>query len=334
LLRNSAASLALAAVGTAILAFVGLHDIMMGLLAFASLFAFFVNVARMITLARMNVLLTGGALSHIGLALLFLGIIGSGQYGEKQTASLPLNDPKEVLGHQLTYTGSKQMQDGKWSFSVKVAKEGSEFTLEPVMFQSAYNNSLMRNPDYATFLTRDFYIEPVSLEEVTSPSASAGGGSTLQLKKGESRPLGEATVTFLRFDTNHKGMDATIGVGSFPVGAVLQIKRGSKTEEVIPVTVYRGAEKPEIRKATTKDGAVGFELVAMNIGSQSIPSTIELRVSGSAVPASPVVKSQLLVVEASLKPFMSIVWVGAVFVLLGLTISLATKFERRGQQQT
>ena len=334
LLRNSATSLALAAVGTAILVFAGLHDVMIGLLAFASLFAFFVNVIRMITLAKMNILLTGGAISHIGLALLFLGIIGSGRYGEKQTASLPLNGSREVLGHQLTYTGSKQMQDGKWFFSVKVAKDGSEFTLEPVMFESDYNKSLMRNPDYVAFLTRDFYIEPVSLEEVASPSGTAGGGSTLQLKKGESKPLGEVTVTFVRFETKHKGMEATMGAGSFPVGAVLQVKRGSRTEEVMPVTVYRGAEKPDIKKATTKDGAVGFELVAMNIGSQSIPSTIELNVSGIAIPTPPVVKSQLLVVEASLKPFMSVVWVGAVFILLGLVVSLMTKFERKGEQQS
>jgi len=334
LLKNSATSLGLAVVGTAILVFVGVHDVMMVLLAFASLFAFFVNVMRMITLAKVNILLTGGAISHIGLALLFLGIIGSGRYGEKQTASLPLEVPKEVLGHQLTYTGSKQMQDGKWSFSVRVAKEGSQFTLEPVMFQSDYNNSLMRNPDYAAFLTRDFYIEPVSMEEVESPAGAAGGGSTLQMKKGESKSLADATVTFLRFDTNHKGMDSAMGAGSLPVGAVLQVKRGSRMEEVTPVTVYRGAEKLDIRKATTKDGAIGFELITMSIGMQPIPSTIELKVTGNAIPAPPLVKSQLLVVEASLKPFMSVVWAGAVFILLGLVVSLTTKFNRGGQQST
>jgi cytochrome c-type biogenesis protein CcmF len=332
LLRNSVASFVLALIGTIVLVVVGLRDIMMGLLAFASLFAFFVNIIRMVKLAKENIRFTGGTISHIGLALLMLGIIGSGRYGEKQTASLPLNGPKVVLGHQLTYTGSKQMEDGKWYFSVTVANKGSQFTLEPVMFQSDYNNSLMRNPDYAAFLTGDFYIEPVSLEEVAAPSGAAGGGSTLQMKKGESKSLGDAIVTFLRFDTNHKGMEATIGAGSFPVGVVLQIKRGSNMEEVVPVTVYRGAEKMETRKATTKDGAIGFELVAMNIGTQSIPSSIELGVSGSGVPATPGIKSQLLVIEASLKPFMSVVWAGAVFILLGLVVSLTTKFNGGGRQ--
>ena len=332
--KKSAISLVLAMVGTAILVAVGLHDVMMGLLAFASLFAFFVNAMRFIALAKEDVRHTGGTLSHIGLALLFLGIIGSGRYGEKQTASLPLNESKEVLGHQLTYTGSKQMQDGKWLFSVKVAKEGSQFTLEPVMFQSEYNNSLMRNPDYAAFLTRDFYIEPVSLEDVAPPTASTGNGSTLQLKKGESKALGDATVTFLRFDTNHKGMEATTGAGNFPVGVVLQVKRGSTIEEVTPVTVYRGAEKVEMKRATTKDGSIGFDLIAMNIGTQSIPSTIDLAITGNVLSAPPVAKAQLLVVEASVKPFMSVVWTGAVFILFGLIVSLTTKFNGKGRQQS
>ncbi len=334
LLKKSATSFVLALVATGFLVAVGLRDLMMGLLAFASLFAFFVNVIRMIALAKENIRHVGGTLSHVGLALLFLGIIGSGRYGEKQTASLPLNEPREVLGNQLTYTGSRQMQDGKWFFSITVAKEGTRFTLEPVMFQSDFNNSLMRSPDYAAFLTRDFYVEPVSLEEVALPPEAAVSGGTIQLRKGESRSVGDATVTFLRFDTNHKGMESTTGTGSFPVGAVLQVKRGSRTEEVTPVTVYRGTEKTETRRATTRDGTVGFELIGMNIGTQSGSSTIELNVTGSAVPAPPAAKSQLLVVEASVKPFMSVLWVGALFILLGLIVSLSTKFNGRGQQQS
>ena len=331
-LKNSALSLAFAAVVTVILIFFGLHDVMMGFLAFASLFAFSVNVLRMVKLARQSVRYTGGTISHIGLALLLLGIIGSGRYGEKQTASLPINEPKHVLGHELTYTGSKQSEDGKYSFSIKVAKEGSTFSLNPVMYQSDYNNSLMRNPDYAASLTRDFYIEPVSLEEVASPTGVAGGANSLEMKKGESKTLGDVTVTFLRFETSHKGMESMVGSGGFPVGAVLQVKHGSITEEITPITVYRGAEKPDRKIAKTKDGVVGFELVTMNVGTASMPSTVGLNVTGIAAPASPDTKTQVLVVEASVKPFMSVVWTGAVFILLGLIVALTTKFGRNGQQ--
>ena len=34
-------------------------------------------------------------------ALLFLGIIASGRYGEKQSIALPLNQPKPMFGYEL-----------------------------------------------------------------------------------------------------------------------------------------------------------------------------------------------------------------------------------------
>jgi cytochrome c-type biogenesis protein CcmF len=258
-------------------------------------------------------------MAHIGLAVLFLGIIGSGRYGEKKTASLTINEPKEVLGYQLTYTGSSPTPDGKWKFSVAVARNGSQFILDPVMFESEYNNSLMRNPDYASFLTRDFYIEPVSHEEVAS--------AALQLKKGETKTIGDATVRFVRFDMEHKGMESMAASEGFTVGAVLEVKHGTSTEQLTPVTVYKDTLAPQMRIARTKDGAFGFELLTMNVDSQTKGSVIELKVTGLGDHA-PVVsqKSQLLVIEASVKPFMSLVWAGAVLMMLGLGISLSTKF--------
>jgi cytochrome c biogenesis factor len=72
----------------------------------------------------------------------------------------------------------------------------------------------------------------------------------------------------------------------------------------------------------------------MNIGTQSIPSTIDLAITGNVLSAPPVAKAQLLVVEASVKPFMSVVWTGAVFILFGLIVSLTTKFNGKGRQQS
>ena len=334
ILRNAAVSFLAALAVTVGLVISGLDDVLIGLFAFTSLFAFFVNVIRLDRLAKENVRYTGGAMAHIGLAVLFLGIIGSGRYGEKKTASLPINEPREVLGYQLTYTGSSPTPDGKRKFSVAVARDGSRFILDPVMFESEYNNSLMRNPDYASFLTRDFYIEPVSLEEV-EPAAAAGGGNVLQLKNGEIKTIGDATVKFVRFDMEHKGMESMAASGGFTVGAVLEVKHGTSTEQLTPVTVYKDTLAPKMRIARTKDGVFGFELLTMNVDSQTKGSIIELNVTGLGVHA-PVVsqKSQLLIIEASVKPFMSLVWAGAALMMLGLCISLSTKFNGDALRQS
>ena len=198
------------------------------------------------------------------------------------------------------------------------------FDLDPVMFQSDFNNSLMRNPDYASFLTRDFYIEPVSLEEVGAAAAQSAA-TTVQLKKGDTKIIGDAAITFVQFDMNHKGMDAKSAAEGFAVGAVLEVKRGTSVERLTPVTFYKGAVSTQVQAAHTKDGALGFELVKMNVDSESKGSVIELNVIGpGGVQPSPA-KSEVLVIEASVKPFMSLVWAGAVFMILGLGISLSTK---------
>ena len=75
----------------------GLHDILAALLVLTSLFAFFVSVDQGYQIAKEQPRFIGGALAHAGLAILFLGIIASGRYGQKQSISLPLNQPKSAV---------------------------------------------------------------------------------------------------------------------------------------------------------------------------------------------------------------------------------------------
>jgi len=329
LVRSSFNSIAASAAALAVLVWLGVHDFWMAAFAFTSLFAFFVNVVRLYRLAKESVLYTGGALSHIGLALLFLGIIGSGRYGHKETATLTLLEPREVLGYTLTYTGSQATSDGKWKFPVRVEKNGSQFTLQPVMYQSDYNNSVMRNPDYASFLMKDFYIEPVSLEQI---AATGGGGqarNVIRLRKGESRVVDDMQVTFLRFDMDHQAIESMTGSGGFAVGAVLEVKKGRATELVIPVTVYQERQSPQTRVARTEDGSRGFELLAMNVGASATESAIDLNVTGAQEPIVASAQKEALVIEASVKPFISLVWAAAALVTTGLLISLRSKWNNR-----
>ena len=323
ILKNSALAFIASLVVLIILVLSGLQDILMGLFAFTSLFAFFVNLIRLYALSRENVRYTGGVIAHMGLAILFLGIIGSGRYGEKKTASLALNEPKDVLGYKLTYKGSKPTTDGKWMFSVDVNKDGSSYELAPVMFQSDYNNSLMRNPDYAASLARDFYVEPVSLEQ-ENPEPAADG-STLEIRKGETKTLGNAAITFVQFQMDHKGMDPSSVSKGMPIGVVLDVKRGNSTERVVPVTFFKGAQAAQAQAVRTKDGAIGFELLGMNVDTQAKGSVIDLKVTGLGAPATMPIRTELLVVEASVKPFMSLVWVGTLLMMVGLGVSLTTK---------
>ncbi len=331
LVRRALVGLAGSVVVTALLVVIGVTDIGMILLAFASLFAFFVNVKRGIQLARENVRYLGGVLAHVGLAMLFLAVIGSGRYGEKVTVSLPLGEQKEVLGYELTYRGSQPTEDGKFKFVVDAERGESKFTLEPVMYQSTFNNSLMRNPDYVSFLTGDFYLEPVSVEE--GETAGSEAQKVFKIQKGESITIGELSVAFVEFMMNQHESESMEAGGGFVVGAKLRVTHGETTEEITPVTVFKPDGTSSPKASMLKDGKTGFLLLNMSVDVESRQSAVQLQVIGQVSDnlRSEPDKTELLVAEASVKPFISFVWIAAVFVIGGLALAIYnTRVSNRG----
>ncbi len=326
LLQKIALPFVASAAALVVLVSAGVREWQIGALGFAAFFAFFINVAMVYHIVKENPRSLGGPLAHVGIALLLLGILGSGHYGQKQTTSLTVNEPREVFGYQLTYLGAYPMKDGRWKFLVNVEKDGKRFRLEPVMFQSSYNDNLMRNPDYASFLTKDFYIEPVSLE---GGSGRQYANDLFELTKGEPKNIGDMRVTFLRFDMTQHGKEEMASGGGFVVGAVLEVERAGKKEQVIPVTTYREGQQPEPKTAMLKDGKLGFQLLAMNVDAESKSSRIQVNVVGLREQSPKDSESDILVIEASLKPFISLVWIAAALVLIGLYVAI-----KRRQKET
>lgn len=324
LFRRAMISLAVTAAGTIFLFFAGVRETSTLALSAASLFALAVTSKRAYNLGRQNPRLLGGVLSHAGLAILFLAIIASGRYGEKQIISLPLNQPQEVFGYSVLYSGATPLEGGKQQFSVKVNRNGSEFTLDPVMYESSYNNSLMREPDYASSITRDFYIEPVSLETQPAAAGTSAAGTSVRLSKGVSQKVGDATLTFLRFDMNaHDTERMTGNQKGFVVGAVVSIKRGGKTEEKTLLATFAQGSEPAPVPLELAGSKIRLSFVGMNVGMDTKQSTIDVVIDDSGTSATPsAATKEVLVVEASLKPFMSFVWIAALLVLAGMTLAL------------
>ncbi len=310
----------------AVLLVAGLRDLPATVLAWAAFFALLSALETAYRIAKQHPLYLGGAIAHAGLALLLLGIIASGRYGKKEPVSLILNQPKQVFGYSLTFTGTEQQPDGKTKFFVKAEKNGTTFTLAPVMFESSYTNSLMRNPDYASFLTGDFYVEPVTFEQGAPTPTSE---HVMELAKGEKMAVGPMEVTFVRFEMNPHTMSGNAG-GQITIGAVLKVKTESGTQEITPVTTYAtGGAPQEFRTAYLKNSPIGFQLLGMNVDQNSRKSIIQVNLVGlhgmAAQPATP----PTLVTEISTKPYMSFVWVAAALILGGLTLAMIRRFREQ-----
>jgi cytochrome c-type biogenesis protein CcmF len=308
-----------------VLIIIGLDDVLAALLTLTSLFAFFVSIDQGYRIAKQQPRFMGGALSHAGLAILFLGIIASGRYGQKQSISLPLNQSKSIFGYKVTYTGAVPTQDGKMKYNVNVRHGGKHALLEPVMFESSYNNNLMRNPDYFSSWSGDFYIEPVSVEQ-----GELNQQNTIVLVKDEPLIYGPLTITFLRFDMAEHGKSSMMRSGDpMTIGVVLQIKIGQDIQQIIPATTFRSQGQPEIKTEYIEDGHIGFQLLSMNVASGTQKSQAHINVIGlEGMMRAGRQKPETLIAEISVKPFMSFVWIAAVLIIGGLTIAMMRRLKQ------
>jgi cytochrome c-type biogenesis protein CcmF len=142
------------------------------LLIFTSLFALYVNIKIGAGVARADWRSLGGKIAHAGIALLLIGVIVTGRFSSKEHVSLPQYSPRTVLGRSMTYTGYRQLPDGKIVFNISVVSPGESFRLSPGMSPGS-DQGVLRTPDIASFLLHDIYVSPIGVE-----TANASGAST------------------------------------------------------------------------------------------------------------------------------------------------------------
>jgi cytochrome c-type biogenesis protein CcmF len=243
----------------------------------------------------------------------FLGVISTGRYSDSQQVVLPKGSPKKAVGHTLTYTGSEQLPDGKFAYRVHVEGDGRNFELSPVMFRAG-EQGVMRNPDIKSFLTRDIYLSPVSVQE----SQTAGEAESFTITKGSSVHVRDASVVFTRFDMSQHG-SAGMAPGRIAIGAVLDISKGDERETITPLLIHVPNSAPEFTDATSRLLGVPVRLVAMNAGMAGQQSSV---VVGIGTPGTGGASAETLIVEASVKPLVNFLWTGILIMMVGFVLAI------------
>ncbi|MEI6053211.1 MAG: cytochrome c biogenesis protein CcsA, partial [Opitutaceae bacterium] len=291
------------------------------ILIFASSFTVAVNLEVAFMTMQGNWRMMGGKVAHIGLGLFFLGVIFNGLLKEKKTFSLPQNTTVDVFDHRATFTGYRSVEGQKTAFDIKVEKGGESFVLSPLMFETE-SSGLMRTPDLHSYLTRDFYVSPVSMEENSSHQTTIG--ETVALVKGKSGALAGATVRFVQFEMDTHTMASPTGS---TVGTVLEITKGKDTEKVVPAISYDASGVPKYTVAASKLLGSNLQLLDMHIGTAGDESQITI---GLAAEAGTKRASDTLIIEASVHPYVGLLWIGSVLMFLGMIIAYA----RRKNEET
>ncbi len=318
MIRRSLRVLVVSAVATGVLYWFGVRHAGMVLFVFASVFALAVNIELAWKIRKGNFLYLGGKFAHLGLAIFFLGVISTGKYSTKEELALQLNTPRTALGYTFTYRGNKPTPDGKYKFDVAVEKEGTRINLAPVMFEAG-EQGIMRTPDIASSFEHDIYLSPLSLEEGTANP----GSEAYTIPKGDSVRIGGVTARFLRFDMDQHGSEGmTAAQGVMAIGSVLELSDGTSRETITPVAIYGANGSPVYKPTPSRLMNADIRLVSMNVGMGATPSTITVEVQRAGVtPAG----GETLKVEASVKPFVNLLWGGTILMFAGCVLSLVRR---------
>ncbi|MCC6866473.1 MAG: cytochrome c biogenesis protein CcsA [Ignavibacteria bacterium] len=308
---------------TIALVITGVRDPLIALLAAAAFFAFFVNAEIAYTIIRRNRTKAGAYIAHAGLMLLFLGIIGSSRYSVEENVSLPIDEPKKVLGdYVLTYKGASAIPGDaeKYHFNVVVQKDDRTFLLQPVMYYSEYSEGIMKNPDIANLVTKDLYLSPMALEEAGQISPN----DIHSIKKGEETEINGMKVKFVDFDRSKFNRDEMQQGKMNVIGAELEVTYDGKTEKLIAEQEISQNEMLPIPVKLKGNDKYTFYLSKINVESE--PS-VDIAVIDDAK-HNEASAPETLILTASIKPFINLVWGGTLVMVLGFYFALLTRYRR------
>ena len=328
LLKSSRTSLAASAVLTLLIVFFGqVYDIMLIIFLFTTAFALFINLEVAIKILRGRKTYLGAYVAHVGIALFLLGVIATGGYTTERQIDLVKDQPAEVLGYELTFKGYTPFENGKkYAFNIEVAKDGNvENVVSPVMFIADFNNSLMREPDIVSYLTRDLYISPLGYDE---GKAHTHGGQAVSLKRGDSIDYQGSKITFAKFNFPQDAMNAMMGGGAFQIGADITVENSGKTFNVEPAMKSQDGQR-EFVPASIPEANLKIEMTNLEAS-----GTVSLLLSSlDESNNQPVSQArETLSVEASVKPFINLVWAGVLVMVFGFVISIVRRTEESVKQ--
>ena len=324
LIKDSALAIIVSLVLTGLVVLLGgVYNFMMILLIFSSAFALIVNAEIAIKIVKGNLKNLGGYISHIGIALFILGIVGSGAYSDEVNVDLVKNKPSQAFGYEMTFTGYTPIENNtKYAFNVSMKKGDNTYTVSPIMYMSEYNNSLMREPAILNLFSKDIYLAPLGYDEGKN-TGTEPHTEVIKFQKGVTTEYQGSKITFDKFNMSPETMQLMQEEKDFQIGAVLTLEANGKKE------VF------ELLRKSVSGEAVFTEYISENSGLklQLASLTAEL-IEVSISPLNDThdhsmdkPKEEMLTVTAAIKPYISLVWIGVIVMVLGFFVAVARRLK-------
>lgn len=258
----------------------------------AAVISLVVNGAMAIMRGRLNIRAAGGVAAHAGIALMFIGILLSSSGGESKKLVLS-NDGQPELSHGYTfsYLGKEQLTPNKEALKIQVKGRGVDYIARPTL--QLARDGMMRSPAIHKKIANDLYLAPIQ------DSAAV----QMVLIEGKPYTLHGVEFEFVRFVV---GGPHTMD--SLDVGAEIRIRENSGESLVTPRLLVQGDRR------TSVDAEVPGADVRLSL--------LQMSVEERAVQVNVLPRTDSVVIEVSEKPWISLLWIGAILALVGGSIAM------------
>lgn len=299
------------------------------LLVFVSFFALYGNGMVLLRIARGNLKMAGGAITHIGLVIMILGIISSSAFSDalstqpgRENFVMTRGETRMVNNYQVTYAGYELNEQARSVYTLNFTDpQGRSFTLNPVAYENK-SGQWIEHPDVKMFVEQDLFVSVSPGARFDSDTEQQGG--QLPLSQNEKTMLGnqEYTIHFVRFDTN---VDASLLPENheIAVAAVVELTnlRTSETRELRPVYIINQDRTVQQLRTDVEDWGVTITFASMNVDTGQANFIID------GVKLMP---DDWVLVQAYEKPFIGLVWIGLILMTGGFILAM---YRRMAEQK-
>lgn len=299
------------------------YDIMMILLAFSAYFSIFTNGEIALKIMKGNKKMLGSYMAHIGIAIFILGVIGSAVYSDEVELDLVKGEKQDALGYTVEFVGYQPIENNtKYAFNVDVKKGNSSYRVKPVMYISSFNQSLMREPDILEGFLNDVYISPIGYDDGTSHAGH--GEKEVSLTPGEETEAEGVKILYAEFIRPDMGVMAS--GGDFQMGAKLSVK-GYGIAKTVDLVLKKEGEAINYIPVELKEE--NLRIILKQIDPMSKKADIVItKLSGNIADVHE--HKEVLSISASVKPFVSLVWIGTAVFVIGFFVSMFRRLEDAG----
>ncbi len=278
----------------------GVRSLSYFLFIFFSIFVLISNLMIFIKRLKGKLLNTAGYLTHIGIGLMFIGILTSSGYSKSVKLNLLKGETKEAFGYQLTFQGEENSSRKNENLLLVQVKKGNDnFIAKPGLYWSEYNQGMMRKPHIKRGWIDDIYFAPMEYKK-----EELNFSEPFNLSKGEEKEVEGYKIKFLNFDMTPHGQG-----GEVKVGAILEISYQNQKGTVTPAIVFEEQNKMTQIEANLPDSNLIYlervmadqKMVTLSIGKKEEEN-----------------RGEVLLLEVSKKPLINLLWLGLIVVMAGL----------------